>query len=83
MKAPRIISTLFYVLMGWIVVIAMVPLLSYMPITGIIWLGAGGLLYTAGAVLYALKIPQKKILGFAFMKSFIYSLLPEVLLIFG
>ena len=44
-----------YVGMGWIVVIAIHPLLRAVGIAGVAWLGAGGLLYTFGVVFYRWK----------------------------
>ena len=44
-----------YVLMGWVIVIAIKPLINSMEIAGLIWLLAGGLAYTIGALLYQLK----------------------------
>ena len=49
------ISTIAYVLMGWIIVFAFKPLLNNLPIEGIIWLVLGGIAYTIGAVLYSIK----------------------------
>jgi hemolysin III len=46
------LSTLIYVGMGWIVVIAIRPLWLYLPLGGVIWLLAGGVFYTAGTVFY-------------------------------
>ena len=45
-------STGLYVVMGWVAVIAVVPLVSRMPGAGLAWLVAGGLSYTAGAVVF-------------------------------
>jgi hemolysin III len=54
----KVMSTLVYVMMGWIVVIAIKPLLAAIPMAGIIWLVAGGLFYTVGVVFFAWdKIP--------------------------
>jgi len=44
-----------YVLMGWVIVIAIKPLIDSMQTAGLIWLLAGGLAYTFGAMLYQLK----------------------------
>lgn len=65
-SAPRWLSTLFYVGMGWVAVIAFVPLFKTVPLGGIIWLIAGGIMYSIGALIYALKKPDifKKFLGF-------------------
>lgn len=51
--AHPILSTGLYLLMGWIVVIAIDPLVTRMPIAGLLWLLAGGLFYTAGVAFYA------------------------------
>jgi len=49
------ISTIAYVLMGWIVIFAIKPLVNYLPIEGLFWLLAGGIFYTVGAILYSIK----------------------------
>jgi len=49
------ISTIAYVLMGWIIVIAIKPLLNNLSTEGLSWLLAGGVAYTIGAVLYSFK----------------------------
>ena len=48
-----IISTGLYLLMGWLIVIAVVPLFARMSTAGLFWLVAGGLSYTAGVVFFA------------------------------
>jgi hemolysin III len=58
--APRWLSTLFYVIMGWLIVIAFVPLVRTMPTGAILWLVAGGLFYTVGALIYGTKWPRLK-----------------------
>lgn len=57
-KAPRIIGTAIYLIMGWIVVIPISRLVSVMPGDVLFFLTAGGLSYTAGAVIYAIKRPN-------------------------
>ncbi len=52
MRFPRL-STAVYLLMGWMVVIAIRPLWLYMPHWGLFWLAAGGVAYTAGVAFYA------------------------------
>jgi len=47
-----LLSTLVYVGMGWIVLIAIRPLWQSLPLGGILWLAGGGLLYTLGTVFY-------------------------------
>jgi hemolysin III len=48
------LSTIVYVLMGWLIVIAIVPLFENLPTAGLIWLIAGGLSYSVGAVFFML-----------------------------
>jgi hemolysin III len=45
-------STGLYVAMGWIAVVAAAPLIARVPGAGVAWLVAGGLSYTAGAVVF-------------------------------
>lgn len=48
-----ILSTGLYLLMGWLIVIAAHPLSERVPSSGLLWLVAGGLAYTAGVVFFA------------------------------
>ncbi len=50
-----IISTLMYVFMGWLIIFAIKPLIQNLPPEGLNWLVAGGIAYTVGAMLYAIK----------------------------
>ena len=47
------LSTALYLTMGWLVVLAIVPLWARLPIGGWLWLAAGGMAYTAGVVFFA------------------------------
>jgi len=47
------LSTGLYLLMGWLVVIAIKPLMASLPTVGLAWLVAGGLAYTGGVVFFA------------------------------
>lgn len=47
-----IVSTGLYLLMGWLILIAINPLTSLVPAAGLLWLGAGGLAYTIGVVFF-------------------------------
>lgn len=58
MGAPRWVSTAFYVAMGWAVVVAAYPLTRAMGGASLLWLAAGGVAYTVGAVFYATKWPN-------------------------
>lgn len=51
-RYPRL-STALYLIMGWLIVIAIRPLVLEMPLPGVLWLVAGGLAYTAGVGFYA------------------------------
>jgi hemolysin III len=53
-RFPKL-STLVYILMGWLAVIAIRPILTHVPLGGIAWLFAGGFAYTFGVVFYASK----------------------------
>jgi hemolysin III len=48
------ISTGLYLAMGWLVLIAAVPMLERVPLPGLMWLVAGGLAYTLGVVFFVL-----------------------------
>jgi hemolysin III len=48
-----ILSTALYIAMGWIALIAIQPIVSRVPVEGIVWLLAGGLAYTGGVAFYA------------------------------
>lgn len=58
MDAPRWLSVLIYLGMGWIAVIAGPQLFRTLPAGGIAWVLAGGLIYSAGALVYGLKRPN-------------------------
>ncbi|WP_159883674.1 PAQR family membrane homeostasis protein TrhA [Paenibacillus puerhi] len=51
----NVLSTLFYIGMGWMVMFAFQPLQQQLPEPGIAWLVAGGVLYTLGTVFYLWK----------------------------
>ncbi len=51
----QLLSTLMYVFMGWMIVFFIKPLSAALPAQGLYWLVAGGIAYTVGAVLYAIK----------------------------
>ena len=54
---PKWFSSTIYIAMGWLCVLAMVPLVQPLPTAAFIWLVAGGVIYTIGGVIYALKLP--------------------------
>ncbi|MBI2516514.1 MAG: hemolysin III family protein [Opitutae bacterium] len=47
-----VLSTVLYVVMGWLVLIALKPLVAALPGSGLGWLVAGGVCYTVGALFY-------------------------------
>lgn len=51
----RLISTLIYLAMGWLVMVAIKPLIAALPAGGLQLLIAGGLCYTGGAAFYLWK----------------------------
>lgn len=50
----RILSLIIYVVMGWLIVIALKPLLAALPSGGMFWLAGGGLLYTIGVIFFVI-----------------------------
>jgi hemolysin III len=53
-NGARILSVVIYVLMGWVALVALVPLLKALGTGGFGWVAVGGLFYTIGIVFYAL-----------------------------
>jgi hemolysin III len=51
-KGARIVSLALYLLMGWVAIVAVVPLVEALSWAGFAWLIAGGIVYTAGIVFY-------------------------------
>ena len=50
----RILSIVIYAVMGWIVLVAVKPLLAALGTAGFAWLAAGGVFYTVGIIFFAL-----------------------------
>jgi hemolysin III len=53
-RFPRL-SLALYILMGWLVLIAIRPLVANVPPAGVRWLAAGGVAYTAGTLFYTAR----------------------------
>ncbi|MGJ0847096.1 PAQR family membrane homeostasis protein TrhA [Tissierella praeacuta] len=70
MDIPRWISTAIYIIMGWIVAIALFPLKKALSLAGISWLIGGGILYTVGAIIYGQKWPHTNCKWFGFHELF-------------
>lgn len=49
----RVLSIIIYAVMGWIVLIALNPLIAALGTTGFTWLAAGGVFYTVGIIFFA------------------------------
>jgi hemolysin III len=58
MHAPKWLSTALYLAMGWTVIVAAPVLFDRLPVGAVGWLLAGGIIYSVGAVIYALKRPN-------------------------
>lgn len=56
-NCPKWFSSVIYIAMGWVCLLVFGQLLSTLPAAAFVWLLAGGLIYTAGGVIYALKLP--------------------------
>jgi len=54
----RKITTALYIGMGWMIVIAIKPLMDNLPLNGLYLLVVGGILYSVGGIVYALKKPN-------------------------
>jgi len=58
LTAPRWLTAGMYLAMGWIVVVPAYRVLPNLSAYSIVWLTAGGLAYSLGAVIYAMKKPD-------------------------
>lgn len=67
---PRWVSTVIYVVMGWLSVVPLIFLIGKVPGMAIFWLVAGGVIYTVGAVIYGLKWPPFHNKHFGFHELF-------------
>lgn len=54
---PKWVSSVIYIAMGWTCVLAFSPIVNALPPKGFYLLLAGGIIYTVGGVIYALKLP--------------------------
>ena len=58
LHAPRWLSTAIYLAMGWMVLVGVYPLVMNLSVGALAWLAGGGLVYSVGAVVYAVKWPD-------------------------
>ncbi len=56
-NSPKWLNSTIYILMGWLCIFAFKPLFTAISPTAFAWLLAGGIIYTIGGVIYALKLP--------------------------
>lgn len=54
---PKWFSSVIYIAMGWVCLGVFGTLLRTLPVQAFLWLLAGGIIYTVGGVIYALKLP--------------------------
>jgi len=59
LSIPRWLTSVIYLFMGWLAIFAIVPIHRTMPANGFFWLLAGGILYSVGGILYAVKWPGR------------------------
>jgi hemolysin III len=69
-SAPRAVCAICYVALGWAALICVPQLVESLPATPLILMALGGLLYTAGAVIYALGRPNPWPRTFGFHEIF-------------
>ena len=55
---PKWFSSMIYIAMGWVCILAFSKIVAALPPQAFGWLLAGGIIYTAGGVIYALKLPM-------------------------
>ncbi len=56
-SCPKWLSSLIYITLGWLCVLAFGKITSALPESAFIWLLTGGIIYTIGGIIYALKLP--------------------------
>ena len=56
-NCPKWFSSIVYIAMGWTCVLAFTQIINSLPKAAFYWLLAGGIIYTIGGVIYALKLP--------------------------
>lgn len=54
---PKWFSSVIYIAMGWVCLFVFGRLYSTLPHAAFLWLLAGGIIYTVGGIIYALKLP--------------------------
>lgn len=62
-KKTRRYSIMIYLIMGWLILVAIKPLVNSLPLNGFLWLVSGGLAYTLGIVFFFLDEKVKHFHG--------------------
>jgi len=57
-NAPRWLTTLIYLIMGWMAILGTPEMLASLPAGALLWLLFGGIFFTSGAIIYMLKRPD-------------------------
>ncbi|MGN0482724.1 MAG: hemolysin III family protein [Lachnospiraceae bacterium] len=57
-NCPKWFSSVLYIAMGWLCVLAFTQLLNSLETSAFLWLLAGGIIYTVGGIIYAIKAPR-------------------------
>ena len=56
-SCPKWFSSLLYIAMGWLCVVGLTKMINAFSTAAFLWLLAGGIIYTIGGIIYALKLP--------------------------
>lgn len=63
-NVPRFVGTIFYIVLGWMIVFFFKDIIEILPPPGLILLALGGVSYTVGGIFYIIKKPNFKFLNF-------------------
>lgn len=63
-NVPRFVGTIFYIVLGWMIVFFFKDIIEILPTPGLILLALGGVSYTIGGIFYIIKKPNFRFLNF-------------------
>jgi hemolysin III len=66
-RIPDKIWTLVYIAFGWLVVVAIKPMVQGVPMTALVLLIVGGLIYTTGALVFHSQLPYRRAIWHTFV----------------
>jgi len=70
LRRHQALSTALYIVMGWMVVVAIRPLVAHVSFTALLWLALGGVLYTVGVPFFASRrIPFSHVVWHMFVMA--------------